>query len=363
MPPVRALTRPEPLLVDVIEHMPLGVILLDREGRVVLYNGAEEQLAGRTRDRVLGRDFFNEVAPCLAVERLAGYFQANIGRRAIDLQFDFSFALPFVPTSRDVSLRLFSIESAGHPFGCIVLEDVSRQRSIERMKETLTALILHDVRSPLTVAMMSLSSLEDAPMLTRDHRDALREGTEALARARRMLRDVLDITRLESDAMPLMRTRTDLCELARASVRATRVFAAAQQCHTVLELPADAVVADVDPDVMRRALDNLLDNAYRHSRPNQRVIVQVEHDGTSARIAGTGHSRRRARSHLRKVRARRPELSWGEPRSRAYPGQACSLRARWGRHGRVSTARRHPLRHHDSHRSDRRGRTTDPLKG
>lgn len=203
MPPVRALTRPEPLLVDVIEHMPLGVILLDREGRVVLYNGAEEQLAGRTRDRVLGRDFFNEVAPCLAVERLAGYFQANIGRRAIDLQFDFSFALPFVPTSRDVSLRLFSIESAGHPFGCIVLEDVSRQRSIERMKETLTALILHDVRSPLTVAMMSLSALEDAPMLTRDHRDALREGTEALARARRMLRDVLDITRLESDAMPL----------------------------------------------------------------------------------------------------------------------------------------------------------------
>ena len=273
------------MLADVIEHMPLGVILLDQEGRVALYNRAEEQLAGRTRERVLGLDFFNEVAPCLAVERLAGYFQANIGRRAINLQFDFSFALPFVPTPRDVSLRLFSLESAGHPFGCIVLEDVSRQRSIERMKETLTALILHDVRSPLTVAMMSLSALEDAPALEREHRDALREGTEALARARRMLRDVLDITRLESDAMPLKRTRTDLCELARASVRANRVLAAAQQCPTVLDLPADTVAAEVDPDVIRRAIDNLLDNAYRHSLPNQRVIVQVERAGASARIA------------------------------------------------------------------------------
>ena len=53
----------------------------------------------------------------------------------------------------------------------------------------------------------------------------------------------------------------------------------------MLELPVDPVFADVDPDVMRRALDNLIDNAYRHSRPNQRVIVRVERDGASALIA------------------------------------------------------------------------------
>jgi photoactive yellow protein len=81
-----------------------------------LYNRAEEQLAGRDRRRVIGRDFFRDVAPCLAVERLGGYYLAKIGQAAIDVSLEFAFAVPFAEKPRDVRIRLFSIESGGQPF-------------------------------------------------------------------------------------------------------------------------------------------------------------------------------------------------------------------------------------------------------
>jgi photoactive yellow protein len=278
--------QPDGLLSEVIEHLPLGMIVLDRHARVALYNRAEERLAGRQRARVLGRDFFREVAPCLAVERLAGFFHDRIGQSPIDVRFDFSFPLPFVETPREVALRLFSIESGGEPFGCIVLEDVSLQRSIERMKDTLTALVLHDVKNPLAAAMLSLGVLESDGAKTREaaRAQALREGKEALERARRMLHDVLDITRLESSAMPLTRAHVDLREVAKEVARANQSLGAARACETILEIPEQPIACEVDVEVIRRALDNLLDNAYRHSRPGQRVWIRVASSASAAEV-------------------------------------------------------------------------------
>jgi signal transduction histidine kinase len=149
------------------------------------------------------------------------------------VSLEFAFAVPFAEKPRDVRIRLFSIESGGQPFGCLVLEDVSLQKSIERMKETLTALLLHDVKNPLTAAMLSLELLE---------------------RGRNV-----DPATLE-------------------------VLGAAHQCATTIELPDEPLACDVDGEVIRRAIDNLLDNAYRQSRPGQRVIVRAERNGSHAYV-------------------------------------------------------------------------------
>jgi photoactive yellow protein len=52
------------LLTRLFDSLPVGVIVLDRRGDVVVFNREEERLAHRERDRVIGRSFFNEVAPC-----------------------------------------------------------------------------------------------------------------------------------------------------------------------------------------------------------------------------------------------------------------------------------------------------------
>jgi photoactive yellow protein len=55
-----------------LDALPFGLIRLARDGTIRAYNAAEEQLSGRRRADVVGRNFFREVAPCTAVAEFEG---------------------------------------------------------------------------------------------------------------------------------------------------------------------------------------------------------------------------------------------------------------------------------------------------
>lgn len=86
------------------DALPFGAIQLDREGTVLMYNKAEEQLAGRRREDVVGRNFFRDIAPCTRVRSFLGAFQLGIERRELNEVFDFTFQFPEGP--RDVRIRM-----------------------------------------------------------------------------------------------------------------------------------------------------------------------------------------------------------------------------------------------------------------
>jgi photoactive yellow protein len=88
-----------------IDAHPFGVIGLDRAGRVISYNRYEELLARRSRDEVLGKNFFREVAPCTQVKRFHGRFLDGVARRSLDTSFRFIF--PFKDSVRTVFIAMF----------------------------------------------------------------------------------------------------------------------------------------------------------------------------------------------------------------------------------------------------------------
>jgi len=77
---------------DDFDRLPFGVIELDEDGIVLSYNKAEAELSGLDAKRVVGRDFFNSVAPCANVNAFAGKYRelisANVTAR---IQLDFVF--------------------------------------------------------------------------------------------------------------------------------------------------------------------------------------------------------------------------------------------------------------------------------
>jgi photoactive yellow protein len=97
-----------------IDALPFGAIQLDRRGVVLAYNSAEEKISGRKRSDVIGRKFFDEVAPCTRVRRFFGAFQEGIERGALNEIFDFTFRFP--NETREVRIRM--IYSAA-PLACV----------------------------------------------------------------------------------------------------------------------------------------------------------------------------------------------------------------------------------------------------
>ena len=87
-----------------LDALPFGAIQLDRAGKVLLYNRAEEQLSGMKRTNVVNKNFFTEVAPCTRVRRFYGVFQEGVERRSLNEVFDFTFRFP--QGTREVRIRL-----------------------------------------------------------------------------------------------------------------------------------------------------------------------------------------------------------------------------------------------------------------
>ena len=90
---------------ELLEGLPFGVIRLSGDGLVEAYNDTEARLARRSAASVIGKHFFNEVAPCTNVQAFAGRLALMRERGvAATERFAFVFRLPW--TSSMVQLAL-----------------------------------------------------------------------------------------------------------------------------------------------------------------------------------------------------------------------------------------------------------------
>ncbi len=84
------------LTPDKLDGLPYGLITLDARGRVIHYNDTESRLVGLPKDRVIGRNFFREIAPCTRIREFEGRFTElaadPIGVRVQSFDFIFKFA-------------------------------------------------------------------------------------------------------------------------------------------------------------------------------------------------------------------------------------------------------------------------------
>lgn len=83
-----------------LNALPFGAIRLSHYGTVLRYNATEGRLTGRTPERVLGRDFFLDVAPCTDVQEFRGRFVELAKESEISIFQEFSFEFPFEPPLR-----------------------------------------------------------------------------------------------------------------------------------------------------------------------------------------------------------------------------------------------------------------------
>jgi photoactive yellow protein len=88
-----------------LDALPYGAIQLDVQGTVLKYNAYEEQLAGMTRQSVVGKNFFKEVAPCTDVKEFYGRFKEGASAGKLHCKFRYRFA--FRQRPRDVTVTLF----------------------------------------------------------------------------------------------------------------------------------------------------------------------------------------------------------------------------------------------------------------
>ena len=94
-----------------LDALPFGAIRLDAEGKVMAYNARESELTGRKKEKVIGRNFFTQVAPCTNVQTFAGRFREGVAKKEMHVIFPYRFDFEMAP--RDVTVTLFWSQQTG----------------------------------------------------------------------------------------------------------------------------------------------------------------------------------------------------------------------------------------------------------
>jgi two-component system, OmpR family, phosphate regulon sensor histidine kinase PhoR len=189
--------------------------------------------------------------------------------------------------------RVSPVHEADGSSGGVVLalRDVTRLRRLEAVRRDFVANVSHELKTPLTSVIAAVETLQNGAL---DDREAAETFLEKIGRnARnlsRIVTDLLELSRIEAGGVKFAEEPTDVGDCVAEALAATSERAKEKGVSLSVVEPKAPVFVRGDPDLLTRALVNLLENAIAYTDKGGRVSATTEvKDGrVETSIADTG---------------------------------------------------------------------------
>jgi PAS domain S-box-containing protein len=282
---IRDVTEARDQLQVILDNMEEAIVLINGTGQIALANPRVD-LLGFHPDQLLGQ----RVGDLLKRPELA--FAERIGFSTVKSPWELvevlrntrapaAYSLEHERRTVYLQRQIITVQDGEAVSILLVFRDQTEQREVEMMREDLSRMIVHDLRSPLTAVNTGLKLLRDLVPAESHFRVAVENTTDASQRAVRKLlsrvESLLDIAKIESGQLTLEIGPTDLRGLVDSVFTELKPLAQELEVSLVADVP-DAVVR-VDAEKIERVLLNLVDNALKFSPAEGTVTVQVHPPG------------------------------------------------------------------------------------
>ena len=258
-----------------------GIVAVDREGDVVLWNAAAERITGVTAADALGRTPDQALGHALTPEGDAGVPGRLVALRrgAEDVWLSVTETVMRDPSGA-VAGRIFAFR------------DISEERRVEEMKSDFVGTVSHELRTPLTSIYGFAETLlrEDVNFAEDERRTFLRYIATESERLTTIVDTLLSVARLEAGDIPVRLATTDVSSLVSEMVEAVDASMASDAHSFVADVPGEPLDAEADREKLRQVLGILLDNAVRYSPAGGRVHVSARRgdNGVEVRVEDEG---------------------------------------------------------------------------
>ncbi len=259
----------------ILEASKDGIILVDRKARIRYINGLALRLCGLEEDVSVWER-----------QPWSGFLQAlqEVGNRSLHDRF---LALQEggggeetepvdVKTKggRTVNVGSWEVEDRrGEQGRLFVIEDVTEAREVERLREELLHMLVHDLRNPLTLVINSLQ-IQMTPELDGLRIEALELGYANAVRLLSMINAILDLTRLRSGYLQVHPQPTELESIIRGQL--DYLIPPGRKVKVTMEIEPSARFVCADLPLLRRVFQNILGNALKFIAYDESGYIRVE---------------------------------------------------------------------------------------
>ncbi len=264
-------------LETILTSMAEGVLVTDKENRVILFNPAAQNIFDLVPFRVVGQPIeqvcavgeFSLLLGCIREIRESGEPDAC---RQEEMEVK----------GKKLKINLCPMTDDAGEFAGVVMSirDVTAEEEVDRMKTDFISTVSHELKTPLTSMKGSLQLLLNrGKWLTDTERQLLSVCLRNTQRLIRLISEILDISKIESGGMEFNFKPLSMGELVVYAAEEIKTLALSRNISIVNSVGDHLPMVLGDPDRLIQVLTNLLSNAVKFSPEGKVVMVLAEREG------------------------------------------------------------------------------------
>ncbi len=192
-----------------------------------------------------------------------------------------------------IQVHAHKIKIADNPRFEWIFRDISERKKLDQLRDDLTSMIYHDLRSPLSNVISSLDVIQATlPQQDEELTSLFEIATRSTQRIQRLTKSLLDINRLESGQPVTNLEALDPTKPLRNARLALITSAESKNQQVTLQLAEDLPDIYADQDMLERVVINLLQNAIKFTPPEGKITLGAAAEQDSIRFwvrdTGTG---------------------------------------------------------------------------
>jgi two-component system sensor histidine kinase VicK len=271
-----------------------GVVVADKEGRIILMNRVAQKMLGWSLEEVLGKSWFeffpaeDEKGNILPSEKQP--FQLALTAGSV---VDTYYYARSDKTRFPAGVTATAVINKNFVGVILVFRDITREKEIDRAKSEFVSLAAHQLNAPLT-AISGYSELlldTDASKMTRKQKEYLKQIHAITQGMIELVRLLLNVSRIELGIFAIEPQPSNVLEIAESAIEELSAQSKEKKLTIHKELDKNLPMVPVDRVLMKMIFQNLISNAVKYTPKEGDITLVVKKDDQNMLIsvADTGY--------------------------------------------------------------------------
>ena len=247
-------------------HMTEGIIAFDINGKIDLINPAAKMLLKISPEDYTFEDIFDKFNLNLNMEKLI-YLEDLTSMEQIIEAEENTVKVLFSP---------FRNEENNKPEGIIaVIQDITENVKLDNMRKEFVADVSHELKTPITSIMGYTDTLLDGDYDLETQREFLQVISTEARRMAKLVTDLLDLSKIDSNKKKTKKTSFDLGNLAKECQKKLAIEIKKKKHHVECLVTADVPPVYADKDDIQRVILNILTNSIKYTPEGGNIKIYV----------------------------------------------------------------------------------------